>query len=156
MSIADDKLLPCPFCDMESSVLIDESDGYFQVVCSIHRAGCGSASGWDDSRQKVREAWNRRASQPDQVQAVAYAVYDIYQGEDGSRSLIEVFASYEDAKIWDDGEAIIVPLYPAPPAAPSDGAILQAINEYRDFTIQEGDAEAILRRMHEIDGEGKK
>jgi Lar family restriction alleviation protein len=56
-----EKLKPCPFCGNED-ITITEIDELYQTVCSVIRKGCGAASGYQYSRDKAINAWNRRTN----------------------------------------------------------------------------------------------
>lgn len=69
-------LKPCPFCgnteifvgSVAEIELTDEYDpnydlynSQYQVVCDYKAGGCGASSGYMESKDAAREAWNRRA-----------------------------------------------------------------------------------------------
>ena len=66
-------LLPCPFCGRDMARFITcheveacgqfnrcDRDGSFAVICSFVYGGCGSSSGFYESREEAAEAWNKR------------------------------------------------------------------------------------------------
>ena len=70
------KLLPCPFCGKDESVIVNgyldahgmDPDNYevgdgFVVICSCKKQGCGAATGWFEKKKGARKAWNARAKQ---------------------------------------------------------------------------------------------
>lgn len=59
-------LRPCPFCGkVNYLVVMAEQYGnekQYQIVCDASGdGGCGASCGWQDTLEKVKEAWNRRA-----------------------------------------------------------------------------------------------
>lgn len=72
----NEELLKCPFCGNTESLRVgtDEelesgNSGWYQVCCSAYEnysigrvdGGCGSASGYAETREEAIEKWNRRA-----------------------------------------------------------------------------------------------
>ena len=67
------ELKPCPFCGNKNIEVVVDSATYslglydtdcevsFSIMCSVSSCGCGSSSGWHDSRESAINAWNRRA-----------------------------------------------------------------------------------------------
>lgn len=78
-----EKLLPCPFYGAEATEITDVHDleecgnfeyedcpcelyedsgnfGYYTIVCSANRGGCGSSSGYFPTKEQAIEAWNKR------------------------------------------------------------------------------------------------
>lgn len=65
------ELLPCPFCGRSYAIQVCGPDPYdaddydddtdVQVVCNVHKGGCGAASAYCRSEKKTRGAWNTRA-----------------------------------------------------------------------------------------------
>ena len=69
-----DKLKPCPFCGGTDTLCINrETDKWenkpwtyqYQVICDWNSGGCGSSSGFYDSMEDARDAWNERANCPE-------------------------------------------------------------------------------------------
>lgn len=69
------KLRECPFCGKSvarfTTVAETESCVYFEscyeptctmkaVVCSVNEGGCGASTGYHESEEDARRAWNRR------------------------------------------------------------------------------------------------
>lgn len=68
------ELKPCPFCgqDMARFVTCHEveacgefnrcnNEGSYAVICSFLYRGCGSSSGFYQTREEAARAWNQRA-----------------------------------------------------------------------------------------------
>lgn len=78
MCVIDDdaeefNLSPCPFCGKDSAMFIScrevgacgefnrcGQEGSWAVACSFLRAGCGSSSGFFQTKREAAQAWNRR------------------------------------------------------------------------------------------------
>lgn len=57
------ELKQCPFCGNEDINVIDDmGDGYYQVICSVIRNGCGAATGYHQDKKQAINAWNRRVN----------------------------------------------------------------------------------------------
>lgn len=59
-------LKPCPFCGQEKYLVVygdgDRDMRQYQIICDASGdGGCGASCGWQDTLEKVKEAWNRRA-----------------------------------------------------------------------------------------------
>lgn len=64
------KLKPCPFCGKTTSVEIDRYSEYddnytsqYAVICNHNKGGCGSVSGYKNSKTEAIELWNTRAEE---------------------------------------------------------------------------------------------
>lgn len=68
------ELKPCPFCGQDIARFVTcheveacgefyrcNHEGSYAVICSFLYGGCGSSSGFYQSRQEAAEAWNQRA-----------------------------------------------------------------------------------------------
>lgn len=53
-------LKPCPFCGKTDTVLVNRDDTQYAVFCSVHKNGCGGASGYYYSEDEAIEKWNQR------------------------------------------------------------------------------------------------
>lgn len=64
-------LKPCPFCSQTHTLsvlsdlevtpeLSDSMPVSYTVICDCHRGGCGSAVGYQATKEKAIERWNRR------------------------------------------------------------------------------------------------
>ena len=62
------ELLPCPLCEATVAECLPDSyldpdnvnDDTFTVICSMDKGGCGTASGYRESREAAMALWNRR------------------------------------------------------------------------------------------------
>ncbi len=78
------KLKPCPFCGEELAVVSKITEGCFikyQIVCDdssyrkgaydgVYVYGCGGSTGYYDTRSEAIDAWNTRANDSCQREAV--------------------------------------------------------------------------------------
>lgn len=51
---------PCPFCGKTESIKLKYSGIQCQILCDIHKGGCGSSSGYYNSEIKTIDKWNQR------------------------------------------------------------------------------------------------
>lgn len=76
-------MLPCPFCGQQPHGVFgpNEETGLWRVECFGNNYGCGDWTVEADSRDEVREAWNRRDWQGMTRQATAFGfLQGILQG----------------------------------------------------------------------------
>lgn len=51
---------PCPFCGKTESIKLKYSNTQCQILCDIHKGGCGSSSGYYNSEIEAIDKWNQR------------------------------------------------------------------------------------------------
>lgn len=51
---------PCPFCGKTESIKLKYSGTQCQILCNIHKGGCGSSSGYYNSEIEAIDKWNQR------------------------------------------------------------------------------------------------
>lgn len=70
-----EQLKPCPFCGNDAADLVSlfDEDEYelflddvkphqmYKIICRETNGGCGTSIGYQGSKEKAIEAWNRRA-----------------------------------------------------------------------------------------------
>lgn len=50
----------CPFCGKTDTVKIKKEGNQYIIICSIHKGGCGSSSGYYNSEVEAIDKWNQR------------------------------------------------------------------------------------------------
>lgn len=81
------KILPCPFCGNEEVECTNNYEFYgfsddfedyadedsphddikYAVICDSDKGGCGATGGFDDTKEKAIERWNRRSNIDDKI-----------------------------------------------------------------------------------------
>lgn len=67
----EDALKPCPFCGKVETVFVGTEEQIelldykpietvYAICCSKLKGGCGASSGYGETKQEARDAWNRR------------------------------------------------------------------------------------------------
>lgn len=52
----------CPFCGNKNLTIIDNDEAYtnYSVCCDYLKGGCGSTSGFRETKEEAIELWNKR------------------------------------------------------------------------------------------------
>lgn len=80
------RLARCPFCKSNENVKIipDDDSGYqFQVNCDARYGGCGSSSGYKDTKEETAKLWNQSAS-PDIEE-------DVVESQEDTKVALHIF-----------------------------------------------------------------
>ena len=58
-------LRKCPFCGNKNLIIIDNDEAYpnYSVCCDYLKGGCGSTSGFRETKEEAIELWNKRVGE---------------------------------------------------------------------------------------------